>query len=168
MRRLIIPAVFVLVAVMSSGCAITRSYGPYMGRVVDLETQEPLPGTVVFVRFYTVGIELMHHYVDAVETVSDGNGEFHIPRQRLFTTPFPFEHWQEEGDFIIFKPGYGVQFYVPENKYTVIRLRKLKTRKEREKAAIDDLWLGSGVPKGKFKLIENAIRQELNFLDNGE
>ncbi len=131
MKAMAKPFFTAVLLILTTGCAITHVYGPYMGRVVDRETKEPLPGTVIFVRFYTVGIELMQHYVDAVETVSDSNGEFHIPRQRLFTTPIPFEHWDERGSFIIFKPGYEVQFYVPENKYTVIALRRLKTRKER-------------------------------------
>ncbi len=150
MRRLIIPAVFVLAATLTTGCAITHVYGPYMGKVVDRETKEPLPGTVVFVRFYTVGIELMQHYVDAVETVSDSNGEFHIPRQRLFTTPAPFEHWDERGSFIIFKPGYEVQFYVPENKYTVIALRRLKTREERIENQ-SRVSFTSNIPLNKWK-----------------
>jgi len=180
MRRLIIPAVFVLAATLTTGCAITNKYGPYMGRVVDRETKEPLPGTVVFVRFYAVGIFQLSQFADAVETVTDNRGEFHIPAKRIFTTPVPFGRWEPPAS-IIFKPGYGVypshpksirkpdssdliRDALPKNQFAVIELPRLKTRKEREKAVIDDLWLGSGVPKGKFKLIENAIKQELNFL----
>ncbi len=148
MRRLIIPAVFILAAVMSFGCAITHVYGPYMGRVVELESGKPIEGAVVFLQFYiqvgNIG-GYSSHFVDAVEVMTDSNGEFHIPARRINSFRFRFlSGWQEAPTPVVFKPGYGVfpshrlssarprQNWFQPNRPVLIKLPRLKTRKERK------------------------------------
>ena len=77
---------------------------------------------------------------------------------------------------IIFKPGYGVfprhsgsepklgYGTIPEDKYVTIKLPKLETREERINN-LSNLWLGSGVPEGKFILFENKKKSEIKYLD---
>jgi len=55
-RRLtifIIALLLVIVAMILSVSAVVRSYGPYLGRVVDAETGIPLANVEVLIRFYT-------------------------------------------------------------------------------------------------------------------
>ena len=81
--------VYVILALaMLSGCAITNKYGPYMGKVVDKETNEPIEGAVVFMKFNTIGGTIagdVSYYVDATETLTDAQGEFNIPSHRIYT-----------------------------------------------------------------------------------
>lgn len=162
--------------VLFSGCAITHQYGPYMGKVVDKETNEPIGGAVVFMRFYTLGLFSVSHFADAVEVLTDQNGEFRIPAQRIFVFR-PVNWWESYGSTIIFKPGYGAypghkdvspRFKpggsLPEGQHVTIKLPKLKTIEER-KDNLSHLWLGSGVPEGKFVLFEKKKKSEIEYLD---
>jgi hypothetical protein len=131
-----------------SGCSITHSYGPYQGKVVDAETKEPIEGAAVLVVFYTQEpgpAGSISRYADAVETVTDKNGEFMIPAHRA-TVFRPLQGWDKYGYFTIFKPGYGCypdsegvkpmfvpNGTIPSAKHVTIELPKLKTREARMK-----------------------------------
>lgn len=160
-----------------SGCAITHEYGPYMGKVVEKETGTPIEGAVVFVEFYT-GVGniggMSSHYVDALETLTDANGEFLVPLHRV--TTFRILHgWIEEAYAIIFKPGYGAFPHyqgttlthpngtLPANESVVIELPKLKTRQERGRNA-DFSFDRSSVPYEKYKLMFGAVNEERNLI----
>jgi hypothetical protein len=136
-----------ITALLIFGCTISHEYGPYKGKVLDKETNEPLEGAVVFMRFFT-NFQLspggpVSKFVDAVEVMSDKNGEFEIPRQKLQAIRF-FHGWDPHGSIIIFKPGYGAypghkdvspKFKpggtLPEDENVVVWLPKLKTKEER-------------------------------------
>ncbi len=183
MRRLIIPAVFVLAAVMSSGCAITHVYGPYMGKVVDMESGKPIEGAVVFMRFFTKYPTLggtNYSYADALETLTDAKGEFHIPEHRIWTFR-PVNGWVPYNRTIIFKPGFAVfpsyhanktprslpASSIPENRFVIVRVERLKTREER----IDSLYDAGGYNKSEVPCeyqrnllkLYNAERVSLGF-----
>ncbi|MBU0729149.1 MAG: hypothetical protein KKE17_05995 [Proteobacteria bacterium] len=150
--------VFIIIALgLCSGCAITKSYGPYMGKVVVKETEEPIEGAVVFMRFYTEGIYSVTDFADAVEVLTDANGEFNI-KHRVFAFR-PFQVWQPHSQTIIFKPGYGAfprhrgtsisqwqDGEFPENQYVTIKLPKLKTREGR-RDNLSNLYPGSAPPE---------------------
>ena len=177
------PIIFIIIAaigsIMFSGCAITRGFGPYQGIVIDKDTQAPLEETAVLVSFWT---EMpgpgggASSFADAVETLTDSNGVFYIPRHRVFVFR-PISLWNKHGGIMIFKPGYtcypgcrgssGPYFTpdssIPENKFVTIKLSKLKTKEER----IDNVsTLNLGVPDKKMKnmrRLQNIEAKELGL-----
>lgn len=156
-----------------TGCTVTHEYGPYSGKVVDAETSEPIAGAVVFLRFYTEGYSLagfIPKYADALEVMTDRNGEFNIPTQRI--TRFRIPHrWDPHVHVVIFKPGYGCYpwhmgttsrpQYKPKwtllaDKHVTIILPQLKTVEER-KRNLGGIHSGTTVPDEKKK---NLLRLE--------
>jgi len=121
-----------------------HSDGPYRGKVVDLETGEPVEGAVVAAEW-----TLTHRFCDAKETVTDKNGEFILPKGSCFSF-WPFTEISAE--VVVFKPGYlgypplgstfeegkarmpGFTGHEFQNKkeYNIMKLGKPKTRMERE------------------------------------
>ncbi len=102
---------------------------------------------MVFLTFYTM-FQLspggpVSQDADAVEVVTDRNGEFFIPRHKI--KQFRILHgWEPECTAIIFKPGYGAfprhkktkprfdpSYSIPEDQYIVVWLPRLKTKEER-------------------------------------
>jgi len=135
--------------ILLAGCTISRDYGPYKGRVVDAQTDEPIEGAVVFIRFHTI-FQLspggaVYKYADAVEVMTDNNGEFRIPSYKVEAFRL-FHAWDPFEEVTIFKPGYGVfpehpesgsdsprgRRLLAENKYITVKLPKLMTIKERK------------------------------------
>ncbi len=131
---------------VSAGCAITNNYGPYYGKVIDAETKESIEGAAVLVVFYTEEYGpagAITRYADALETVTDKNGEFKFSAHKV-TVFRPLQGWDKYGYFTIFKPGYGCYpnhkdvkpMFVPNgtlpvNEYVTIELPRLGTREER-------------------------------------
>ncbi len=181
MFSLLLPLLFLS---MLSGCAVTNKFGPYMGKVVDAETKEPIEGAVVFMEVTTVTGTLAgaaHHYAGFQEALTDGNGEFHI--ELRVTAIKPGHVWEPYPNLYVFKPGYGVfpdhrgtnsdilvrntSHILPENTNVIITLPKLKTRKERA-SNLDDVSIAykSKIPFEKrqdiFRL-KNIERVQLGF-----
>ncbi len=166
-----------LLLFLTTGCAITRSYGPYMGRVVDMQSGAPVPEAVVFMRFFTKYPTLggtNYSYVDALETLTDAKGEFRIPKHRIWTFR-PVNGWVPYNRTIIFKPGFAVfpSFHanktprslpassIPENRFVIVRVERLKTRKERGRNISNALSFNrSEVPFVKYKRLFKAINEE--------
>jgi hypothetical protein len=146
MMKLAALLLFLIIIPSSAGCAITRTYGPYYGKVVDTETNEPIEGAAVLAVFYTEEYGpagAITRYADATETVTDKNGEFKIPAYRV-TVFRPLQGWDPNTQFRIFRPGYGCYpehkdakplFFpngtLPVSQYVTIELPKLKTREDR-------------------------------------
>lgn len=136
------------VLLLFTGCTISHTYGTYRGKVIDLDTGEPIEGAVVFVQFFTEGLlspgGVVSSFADAVEVLTDSNGEFEIPAQNVKSFKM-FSQWAVYESVIIFKPGYGAypkhpdidrdlpeeDHFLPIGKYVNIRLPKLKCREER-------------------------------------
>lgn len=172
MNPLLKSIVMVFAVVLLSGCTWSREFGPYKGRVVDLETHEPIEGAVVFMRFYTnfllsPGGDLSK-FEDALEVLTDENGMFEIPKHKIQRLRL-FHEWEPQGDVIIFKPGYGAyprhpkvkpkpSLPLPEDEFVVIWLPKLKTREERIDN-LSNLYPGSA-PSDAFKILRNLERIE--------
>lgn len=122
-----------------------HSDGPYKGKVIDLETGEPIEGAVAAVVWY-----LTHRFCDAKETVTDKNGEFLLPSGSCFSF-WPFTE-MDPAVVVVFKPGYlaypplGATFeerkarmpgftgheFQDKKKYNIIKLGRPKTRREKE------------------------------------
>ena len=129
-------------------CYAARIDGPYEGRAIDADTGKPIEGVVVlgtWDRETPTPAGAVHHYYDAMETVTDKNGDFKIKGLGLLvlSNVIPME-------VSFFKAGYayfGVgpweslktsQYLIQkknirwEGSKVIIPLRKV-TREEREK-----------------------------------
>jgi len=154
------------------GCAGTHDFGPYSGRVVDKDTNEPIEGAVVFIQFFTKRGTLggdVPHYADAVEVLTDSKGEFTIPVQKLSNFQIG-RWWDKDGHAMVFKPGYGCfpqnrateadPPTFPDESYAIIKLPKLKTKEERLRNTMDTDYSINDVPYEKQRLILDLINQE--------
>ena len=152
------------------------------GRVIDADTGAPIESVVVlgtWSRETPTVAGAVHHYYDAMETVTDKNGEFRIKGLGLliFSDVTPM-------DVMIFKSGYEYTalFWEPgflpykskikwEGKKAIIPLRKL-TMEERDKQGIPDIYLEERTEGGtthlhipkKIKLLIKEINKELTEL----
>ena len=130
-----------------SGCAVANTFGPYMGKVIDAETEKPIEGAVVFMKCGSLTSNVagsQYHYIDAKEVLTDSKGEFYIELRINTLRP---GHFRERPKFVIFKPGFGsypgypgssvditikdARSFFPENQYVTIKLPKLETKEER-------------------------------------
>ncbi len=167
---------FILLCVYMNS-AFTHKFGPYHGKVVDAQNGEPIEGAVVLVGFHTKGGSVggwVHHFLDAVEVITNEKGEFRIPAQRY--TGFKFMRiWDKQCDALIFSPGYGaypghkVSYSEPEynpswtlleNTHVTFYLPKLLTRKER-KDNLHNVTYPAGTPidlMPNLKRLENKER----------
>jgi hypothetical protein len=150
MKKLVlIMALFLLTAtnVWSSGF-LYHSDGPYKGKVVDMETGEPIEGAVVAGLWY-LEFTISNPFCDAKETLTDNKGEFILPRASCFTF-WPLAGMDRE--VVVFKPGYlgypplGATYeerkarmsgftgdeFRDKAQYNIIKLGRPKTRQERE------------------------------------
>jgi hypothetical protein len=78
----------------------------FKGKVVDLETNEPIEGAVVVAIYEkaTHGpVDTVTSSFDAREALTDNKGEFKIPSYTTFISPISTSY---DVEFIIFKPGY--------------------------------------------------------------
>jgi hypothetical protein len=125
-----------------------HSDGPYKGRVIDLETGEPIEGAVV-AGVWGLEFALINPFCDAREVLTDKKGEFILPRAWCID-PSPFAGIG--GDIIVFRPGYlgylplGATFeerktrmpgftgqeFEHKSEYNIIKLGRPKTQWDRE------------------------------------
>ena len=175
MKNIIIIAFITIIVIMISlGCASAIRYdGPYEGRVIDIDTGEPIEGVVVLGEWSREHITpggAVSEYYDARETVTDKNGEFSIPGQGLLIasniTPM---------DVLIFKAGYEYIGFAPwasfkkglllskkikwEGDKAIIPLKKL-TMEERRKAGTFPSTPPSEAPLDKVSLMLEEINKE--------
>ncbi len=171
----------VLVLLIQSQCCMgITPFGPYRGRVVERETDKPIPGAVVFVEFNTLFPTVAGpnaDFADAVETLTDEKGEFYIPVQWVFVFR-PLSHWGSSSAQV-YKPGYGGfprhslsirqsrwgewdpesekkcsfgECDLPPITHATIRLPRLLTKEERE-----GNWpRTTGIPFDKRRLLSEA------------
>jgi hypothetical protein len=166
-----------LVLVVASGCLpgrlVFRS-GPFRGNVIDAETRQPLIGAAVHVHWNREAAVVgaahgTEAFYDAVEVLTDANGEFTIPRQTFVTL------WGEISRplFQIYFPGYGPYpgFQMKPKgealnsafeEYTVVEMVRATTRAQREE------YLLSGEsppgPDGKKRNTRRLANQERRAL----
>lgn len=115
-------------------------------------------------------------FVDSVEVMTDKNGEFEIPRQKLHALRF-FHGWDTHGSVIIFKPGYGAypghkdvgpRFKpggtLPEGEYVVVWLPKLENWEERKKNLRNIPNINA--PQEKYKKLREMEKNETDLIFN--
>lgn len=125
--------------------------GPYRGKVIERDTGNPIEGAVVAGSWNLLVFPGWPKFCDAVETVTDKNGEFVLPKAWCINL-WPIAWLDIYNNPVIFKPGYlaypplGVspeerrarmpkfigQEFRNKKHYYVIELGRPKTRHERE------------------------------------
>ena len=132
--------------------------GPYHGKVIDKETEQPIEGAAVVAIWWKETAMIGHPIQsvhDAQETLTDKDGNFTIPGASTISVN-PFSRiWEPK--FTIFKPGYevfgtsGGRGLEPPEKdgQTVVELRQLTTREERLKN-LREVSISSRVPREKY------------------
>jgi len=146
-------------------CTITHKFGPYFGKVVD-ETGQPIEGALVLKAFYTIRLGgLTHNFVEALETVTDRNGEFHLAPYRAWVFRFP-DQWDPIESISIFKPGYRVYSmrYIRSNEYLTIEIPRLRTREDQIKNLREMIY--PNIPREKLKNFfefEKKARREIGL-----
>lgn len=91
----------------------------FNGKIVDVETSEPIEGAVVVAIYRThvlaVG-DSVDMNIDAREALTDKNGQFSILSYTTLINPFS---WSNPVQFIVFKPGYLCNgFYSLEDEFS--------------------------------------------------
>lgn len=125
--------------------------GPYKGKVVELDTGKPIKGAVVAGSWHLETVIGCPWFCDAVETTTDKNGEFVLPRAWCISL-WPIARLNIYDKPVVFKPGYlgypplgnnkeelnahmpnytGREF-LDKNQYYIIELGRPKTREEKE------------------------------------
>lgn len=105
MKYKLINVVILVALSFQTGCLYAARYdGPYLGKVIDEQTREPIEGAAVLGTWSVLHADLAgghHTYYDARETVTDKNGEFSIPGHglRIMSSLEPMS-------VMIFKVGY--------------------------------------------------------------
>ena len=162
---------FLTVFILLNACTISQEYGPYMGRVVDKDTSEPIEGAVVLMTFFVDGPMDTTSFADAVEVLTDEQGDFQVPLKRLIKIR-PMHEWLPP-KVLIFKPGYGA---FPSHKGTlvdkggyvsgrdmIVKLPKLKNREEEVKN-IQNVFVFPDVPVHKRKMTVKLKNNEARRL----
>jgi len=141
-KQIFIGLLAVLLLIVAYYCV--HSDGPYKGRVVELETGNPIEGAVVAASWSIETWINTWQFCDARETLTDKNGEFVLPKGRCIKHPFAIMHLPE---VTVFRPGYlgyppisfkreriiiAGKVFNNKNQYYLIELGKPKTREERE------------------------------------
>lgn len=164
-----------VVILLVTGCGhLVYSSGPYRGWVLDAETKEPLVGAAVLMILYKqvpVGGHMPEAFVDAVEVLTDVEGEFTISRQ----THAILFGWLLRPTLVAYYPGYapypslharpqGRDVTIAyEQKVFSVELPRSKTREERVEHAGVPIYAG-GVPEEKMPNLIHLVNNELNDL----
>jgi hypothetical protein len=167
-----------------------KAAGPWIGRIIDIETKEPLEGAVVLAvweRVYRTPAGPNSYFYEAKEVLTDKEGRFEIPAYTPINL-LPVISFMRGPHFTIFKPGYlslsdinlGEYLLAGANRTPVeltemggevfrlapgvIELPKLKTREERRQGQPSPV--GDKKDWKKQRELINALRQEWKYLYN--
>lgn len=107
MKNIVYYRSIILFASFLTGCAISHTYGPFYGKIVDTKTGEPMSGAVVYMEFRTCAPSVAGDICQdagAKEVLSDENGEFYL-KHTIHT--FRFLHfWDSTPIIFVWKRGY--------------------------------------------------------------
>jgi hypothetical protein len=147
-RKSVVAAVVVIILCLSLGVGRFVFFyvdGAYQGRVLDMESNQPIEGAVIMGVWtrVSIGAHPVETYHDVQETLSDREGNFIIPG--TWGASIPLISGVREPEFVIFKPNYAafrgswnakfspggpVQLSQQDGR-SVFQLRRLTVREER-------------------------------------
>lgn len=167
----------IALSIMFCGCTITHRFGPFMGKVVDAETGEPIEGAAVLIGFYTKTSSVggwVWRFADAIETLTDAEGKFQFPSKRI-TLFRGMSLWDKQCQISIFKPGYAAypgnmrlsyssleekhSMFIPEDEHTIYFLPRLMTLGERKKN-LDNIEYPAGIANEKMPQLRKLESEE--------
>lgn len=160
------------IVMINGSCYPVRYDGPYKGKIVDAETDQPIEGVVVLGIWYkqtATPAGGVSSYYDATETVTDRFGEFEIRGLGLKVLSNV-----EPMDVLIFKAGYeyiGLRLWgtlkkeeihkniTSDKNRVLIPLRKLAIEERRKKHADKET-----IPDEKQRLLIKELNKEYREL----
>jgi hypothetical protein len=109
MKMVLTGVILVFTASQACGSWLVYHKPEFKGKVIDAQTKEPIQGAVVVVMYTSHPIISgpgggSSSVIHVKETMTDVNGEFHIPSYTTLIQPNSFE---DVARFLIYKPGYG-------------------------------------------------------------
>lgn len=143
----------------------------FSGTVVDAETKKPIEGAVALAEYYIhlCGIFFIptcgNDYITFNETTIDADGRFLIYPRVIFY-PWPFTLGGDEGEIIIYKPGYKV-YKAGRNKLMAadeIALEPVPSTYYPRKEELQKANAVYGVDLSDTKLYNAVIKKEENDL----
>lgn len=156
--------------------AHANEFGPFRGKIVDVNTKEPIEGVVVLVEWWKVPLFGGSIFIDAQETVTDREGNFYLPGIWVFN---PIRHFGTDTMMTIFKSGYqaisgGVFRDWKEANTKWIGVLKIEGHKpvfglkkltmEGRKKQVDSFSVAGVAPKEKVLLMLREIDKDLSEL----
>jgi len=155
-----------------------KDFGPFQGKILDADTQEPVEGVVLLILWRETHFFAGSTFYDAQETLTDKNGEFHLPGIWVLN---PWTRLGLESYLTIYKSGYQPissgawrdwKGFTPKLEYVLrvedgkplILLRQLTV--EERKKHVRPYW--GDIPHEKAKLLIQEINKERKFLGLGE
>ena len=106
MTRRVLLGALLLLLLLTGGAPAEEKWGPFRGRVVDVETGQGIAEAVIlaiWLETWSSPIETHTRFYDAKEALTRPDGTFEIPR---LTPPF-FRFRIMEPEFRVFAPGYA-------------------------------------------------------------
>lgn len=102
----------IILAILCSIVIVLPSFaaGPWKGQVIDIETKEPLEGSVVLAiwrRTYRTPTGPNSYFYNAKEVLTDKDGKFVMSSYTPINLLPLISYIEDDPEFIIFKPGYG-------------------------------------------------------------
>jgi len=158
---------FILSLIFLTSCYAARIDGPYEGKVVDANTGQPIEGVVVLGTWYREIVTpggATHKFYDAMETVTDKDGEFRIKGLGLLVASnvipmnviiFKAGYEYESGSWSSLKEGLFTENITWDGAKAIIALKKL-TLEERKKRGTPPF----AAPEERMKLMLKEIYQE--------
>ena len=135
-------------------------WGPFRGRMIDADTDEPIPGAVAVVIWLEIVPTLMHtnhKFYDATVGVSGLDGTFQIPRR---STPF-FASRIEKPAIEHFAPWYArIGIDKSEEGFTTVRMRKWGALSRQEQLHHGSMGQAMRIPDKEMKALINLINIE--------
>jgi hypothetical protein len=107
--RILLFSTLLFLLTASHACASWIIYHKpaFEGQILDGDTKEPIEGAVVVVlynkRTIGLGAGTLSSVINIRETLTDKEGRFRIPPYTTLIQPFS---WEDNANFIIYKPGY--------------------------------------------------------------
>lgn len=101
--KILMTVLLVWLFVMNNGLSHATDFGPYKGKIIDVDTKAPIEGVVVLVEWWEIPFFGGPKYIDAQETLTDKNGSFIIHGIRVLN---PMKRIGADVIMTIFKSGY--------------------------------------------------------------